>query len=93
MVVMCGEVQLFLSESRSLKDKRQVVKSLKERIRSRFNIAVAEVDYQELWQRATLGLAVVSTEADHARKVLDEVLGFIEQDLRVQVLDRQLEER
>ncbi len=93
MVVMCGEVQLFLSESRSLKDKRQVVKSLKERIRSRFNVAVAEVDYQELWQRATLGLAAVSTEADHARKVLDEVLSFIELDLRVQVLDRQLEVR
>lgn len=93
MVVMCGQVQIYLSESRSLKDKRQVVKSLKERIRSRFNVAVAEVEYQDLWQRCTLGLAAISTEADHASQLLDQVVRFIEQDLRVQVLDCIIEDR
>lgn len=93
MVVMTSQVQLYLSESRSLKDKRQVVKSLKERIRNRFNVAVAEVEYQDLWQRSTLGLAAISTEADHASQILDQVIRFIEQDLRVQVLDHLREER
>lgn len=93
MFVVCAEVQLYLAESQSLKDKRQVIKSLKERIRSRFNVAVAEVEHQELWQRATLGLAVLSTEARHARQALDEVVRFIEQDLRVQVVDCEIEER
>ena len=93
MVVMTSQVQIYLSESRSLKDKRQVVKSLKERIRNRFNVAVAEVEFQDLWQRSTLGLAVISTESDHAHQVLDQVIRFIEQDLRVQVLDHETEER
>lgn len=92
-MVMCCEVQLYLSQSRSLKDKRQVVKSLKDRLRSRFNVAVAEVEHQDLWQRGTLGLAVISTEADHAREMLDEAVRFVEQDLRVQVLASQIEER
>jgi hypothetical protein len=90
---MCAQVQLYLSQSQSLKDKRQVIKSLKERIHSRFNVALAEVEHQELWQRATLGLAAVSNEVAHAQKSLDEVIRFIEQDLRVQVLDWEIEER
>lgn len=93
MVVMTSQVQIYLAESRSLKDKRQVVKSLKERIRNRFNVAVAEVEYQELWQRCTLGLAAISTEADHANQILDQVIRFIEQDLRVEVLGCETEER
>ena len=56
-------------------------------------MAVAEVDYQDLWQRSTLGLATISTEADHANQSLDQVIRFIEQDLRVQVLDHETEER
>lgn len=93
MVVMTCQAQIFLSESRSLKDKRQVVKSLKDRIRNRFNVAVAEVEYQELWQRSTLGLAAISTEGNHANEVLDQVIRFIEQDPRIQLLDYELEER
>ena len=93
MVVMCGQIQIYLAESRSLKDKRQVVKSLKERIRGRFNVAVAEVEFQDLWQRSTLGLAAVSNEAEHAGRILDEAIRFIEQDLRVQVLNCDIEER
>ncbi|MBI2503110.1 MAG: DUF503 domain-containing protein [Candidatus Latescibacteria bacterium] len=90
---MTCQAQIFLSESRSLKDKRQVVKSLKDRIRNRFNVAVAEVEYQELWQRSTLGLAAISTEGNHANEVLDQVIRFIEQDPRIQLLDYELEER
>jgi len=91
VVVMTCQVQLYLSESRSLKDKRQVVKSLKERIRGRFNVSVAEVEYHDLWQRSTLALAVVSTAGGHANEVLDQVVRFIGQDRRVQLLDYAIE--
>jgi uncharacterized protein YlxP (DUF503 family) len=87
VVVLSCQVQVYLPESRSLKDKRQVVTSLKERIRGRFNVSVAEVDHHDLWQRATLGFAAVSTAMDHASEVLSKAVRLIEHDGRVQVLD------
>ena len=93
MIVLVGEVQLYLPESRSLKDKRQVLKSLKDRLHNRFNVAVAEVDFSELWQRSTLGLAVVSSAMDHADEVISKAIRYIEDEGRVQVLDTFVEER
>lgn len=90
---MTCEVQVYLPESRSLKDKRQVVKSLKDRIRGRFNVSVAEVEHHDLWQRSTLALAVVSTATAHAGEVLDQVVRFIAQDRRLQLLDYAIEAR
>ncbi len=90
---MSCEVQMLLSESRSLKDKRRVLKSLKERIHNRFEVAVAEVDHNDLWQRGSLGIAVVSSATQHANEVLSKVVNFIEQDLRVQLLDYYIEQR
>ena len=86
-------MQIYLPESRSLKDKRQVVKSLKERLHSRFNVSVAEIDHNDLWQRSALGFAVVSTALDHANEVLSKAVNFIEQDRRVQMLDYSIEPR
>src|SRR5205085_5549896 len=63
-------IELHIPGSSSLKDKRSVVKGLKERIRSRVHAAVAEVDHLELWQRAALGVAVISGE----RRQVDELL-------------------
>lgn len=87
MVVLVGEVQLHLPESQSLKDKRQVVKSLKERVRNRFNVSIAEVDYLDLWQRCAIGIAVVSTTRAHADEILSNVADFIESDSRAQLLE------
>lgn len=70
MVVGVVTWQLHLPASRSLKDKRQVVRSLKDRLRGRFNVSAAETDHQELWQRAAITVAVVSTERAHAEQVL-----------------------
>jgi len=64
--------QLHLPESRSLKEKRQVLRSLKDRLRARFNVSAAETDHQELWQRAAITVAVVSTERGHAEQILRE---------------------
>jgi uncharacterized protein YlxP (DUF503 family) len=90
--VGAGLVTLHLAGSQSLKDKRQVVRSLVDRLRRQFNVAVAEVEAQESWQTAVLGLAVVSNEAGHATRQFDRVVEAIEQDrLGVEVVDRYLD--
>jgi uncharacterized protein YlxP (DUF503 family) len=66
-------LELRLEHSHSLKDKRHVVKSLAERLRNRFNVAVAEVDFQDLWQRALLAAVTVSSDRVHAEKLLRAV--------------------
>jgi hypothetical protein len=65
--------ELRLDESHSLKDKRHFVKSLKDRLRGKFNVAVAEIDYQDLWQRAALAAVTVSPDHDYAEKLLQLV--------------------
>ncbi len=92
-IVLVGEVQLFLPDSRSLKHKRAVLSSLKERLHNRFNVSVAEVDHNDLWQRITLALAVVSNASDHADQVIDKAVRFIESDGRTQLIDFFVEER
>lgn len=59
--------------ARSLKDKRRVISSLKAKLHSRFNCAVAETDYQDMWQRAQLTACVVSNDSRHANEQLDEI--------------------
>lgn len=66
-------LELRLAEAHSLKDKRQTVKSLKDRLRSKFNVAVAEIDYLDLWQRALISAVTVSNARVHAEQVLQNV--------------------
>ena len=63
-------LELRLANAHSLKDKRHVVASLKERLRNKFNVAVAEIEYQDLWQRAAIAAVTVSSDHSHAEKVL-----------------------
>jgi uncharacterized protein YlxP (DUF503 family) len=66
-------LELRLENSHSLKEKRHVVESLKNRLRHKFNVAVAEIDYQDLWQRGLLAAVTVSSDRVHAEKVLRSV--------------------
>lgn len=66
-------LELRLDESHSLKEKRHVVQGLKERLRNKFNVAVAEIDHQDLWQRAAIAAVTVSSDRTHAHKVLQSV--------------------
>jgi len=77
---------LSLAECRSLKDKRRVVKSLKDRIRGRFNVSVAETAYQDVWTRAQLSVVLVCTHGPSADSVLDKLDRFIEREHRVVIL-------
>jgi uncharacterized protein YlxP (DUF503 family) len=91
MVIGLATIELYIPECQSLKDKRQVVKSLLETTRHRFNISAAEVDHLDIWRRATLAVACVSKDQSFADEVLSKVLRLIESNPRVNVTDVQVE--
>lgn len=70
-------VKLHFPENQSLKDKRRIVKSIITRLRNQYNISVAEVDDQDLWQMTTLGIAFVSNHHQHVNEVLSKAVNFI----------------
>jgi uncharacterized protein YlxP (DUF503 family) len=80
-------VELHLPDVDSLKRKRQVLKGLKERVRARFECSVAEVDHQDVWQRATLAVAYVSGDARHANEVVSKAMDFIEEQVEGRVIE------
>ena len=90
MIVGLLEVHLDVPGAHSLKDKRQVLKSLKDRIRKNFNVSVAEVDDQELWQSAVLGVVIISTDKQFANQVLSQVVNFIERNPEANIRDYHL---
>ncbi len=90
MVVGSLLLDLHLPASHSLKAKRSVINHVKERLRTRFNASVAEVDHQDLWQRAALGVAVVSGDSGVLDRVLHDILACVEREDRLAVLDYQI---
>ncbi len=78
MVVGVCTLELEIPASHSLKDKRHVVKSLIARVRQDFNVSIAEVDSQDAWQRAILGIVCVSTDEKYAHGLLEKVIDNIE---------------
>lgn len=93
MVVGVCTVTLHIPESQSLKDKRRVLRSLKERLRQEFNLSVAEVGAHDLWQRAELGLAAVANESCFADQVLAKAIDMMRSRTDVELLDYQTEIR
>ena len=86
MVVGVCTVELLIHESQSLKEKRQVLHSLKDRLRGKFNISLAEVDGQDLWQKAVLGMACVANDGTHAEQVLEQVLNVMKSMPAIEVV-------
>ena len=78
MIIGICRIELYIPESNSLKMKRRVVKSLKDRVMKKFNVAIAEIDFQNRWQRALLGVVTLSSEKKQVELVLSEVISFIE---------------
>jgi uncharacterized protein YlxP (DUF503 family) len=91
MVIGSLQVELFLPACGSLKEKRMILKGLKERIRNQLNVSSAEVDYLDKWQRGVLGFASVANTEARAREVLENTVKMIERDGRVQIIDQLLE--
>jgi uncharacterized protein len=90
MYIGVARFDLFIPSSSSLKDKRQVVRSVSAAVRNKFNVAVAEVDHQDLWQRTALGVSCVSESAGQCNKVLQEVEKVVGRSVigRAEVIDR-----
>jgi uncharacterized protein YlxP (DUF503 family) len=78
MFVAACRLEVSIPGAFSLKDKRQVLQSLTSRVRKQFPIAIAEIEDQELWNAAVLGMAVVSNNGSHAREVLEKTVRFLE---------------
>ena len=68
-----------LPESTNLKQKRQVARSLIARLRNQFNVAVAEIDHNDLWQRLTIGVCCISNDTAHAHEMMSKIVSFVEE--------------
>jgi len=91
LIVSSCEIVLYLPDATSLKEKRQILKSLKERLRNKFNIAVGEIGDSALWQKATLGIACVSGEKRNGQTLLDQVIDFLKDESRIKIVDYKIE--
>jgi len=92
MVIGILRFDLHIEGARSLKDKRQILKGLIQRVKSRFNnVSISEVGSHDLWQRATIGISFVSNETAYVNSILDQVMGFIDSTGLVSLGEREFE--
>ncbi|MCD6117408.1 DUF503 domain-containing protein [bacterium] len=91
MLVGTLQVELHISGAQSLKEKRFILKSIITRLRNNFNISVSEVDYQDKWQRACIGIASVSNSRRFIDSVFTRVMNAIIKDNRVELIDNIIE--
>ncbi len=91
MIVGTLVIRLVLRDSHSLKDKRQVLKSIKDRVSNKFNVSVAEVDNQDEWQQATLGVAMVGTDTRFVNSVLSKLIDHLRFAPGAELVDYELE--
>jgi uncharacterized protein len=94
MVIGILEIVLYLPESHSLKEKRQIVKSIKDKVHNRFNVAIAEIGDLDLWQKAHLGVCSLGNDRSQVNGRLDQVINFVERmqvaadlDYKIDMLD------
>ena len=91
MVVGVATIRVHLPAVGSLKGKRAILNSVKGRVRSRFNASIAEVDDLDLWQSATLGVAVVSNDRRYVNGLLEKIRAVVEREDRLNLLDYSIE--
>lgn len=77
-MIQYAEVECMIYEGQSIKQKRSVIKSIKERLRNKLNVAVTELDYHDLWQRTKFGIVTISNDSVHAEQVIQEALRIID---------------
>ena len=87
MVIGVCKIILSMDQAFSLKEKRHIVKSIIERLKSRFNASVAEVGLNDKWKNAMVGVACVSNNASHADSIMANIINFVENDGRVEIID------
>jgi uncharacterized protein YlxP (DUF503 family) len=91
MIVGTLEIRLAIRDARSLKQKRSILKSVKDRLRNKFNISVSEIESQDVWQSATLGVAMIGGDRKYVNAVLSKVIDAVRGFPLVQLVDYELE--
>jgi len=91
MLVGTAQIELHLPGALSLKEKRFVLKSIKTRIRNQFNVSIAEIGYQDKWQRSLLGIACVANEQQFIEQTIQKVLKLIEHDDQAEIIRKLVE--
>jgi hypothetical protein len=91
MIVGLLTLDLHIPEANSLKSKRLIINSLKDRIKNKFNVSIAEVDANNLWQRSVIGVACVANETKLINKVFDEVKNLVQNTPSVELIDSTME--
>ena len=87
MYISSAKLTFYIPHSTSIKDKRQVCRSLIDKTRQRFNVSVAEVDNQDIHQTLTIGIAVVSGNAAHAQQSMNAIVRFIEEHADAELME------
>jgi uncharacterized protein YlxP (DUF503 family) len=91
VIIGACRVKLLIYESNSLKDKRHTIKSIIGRIQSRFNVSIAEIDLNDSWRSSIIGFVCVTNDTNLANQILSNVIKFIDEDGRVEILEYQIE--
>ena len=84
-------LELHIPDAQSLKDKRQVLRSLKDKLRRDFNVAVAELEHHDTWQRSVVGIVTISNEEKHVREMLQKVLNEADRILGSSLINQAIE--
>lgn len=91
MVVGLANIDIHIPESGSLKNKRHFLNGIKDRVKNRFNVSIAEIGHNDLWQRTTIGVSVVANDKKFANQVLSKVVEQINKENGLQILDYSIE--
>ena len=91
MVVGVSRVEIFLPENHSLKDKRQSIKRIVEKTKTRFNVSIMEIEQTNLWQKAIIGFSVIGVNTDHVSAAIEKIQEFIEALYVGEVVDTKTE--
>ncbi len=91
MIIGILKVDFFLPHASSLKEKRMVLRGIKDRVRENFNVSVSEVDDHEKWQRAKVGIAAIGTDKQGINSLLDKVLNFLSEGRNFEIINHEME--
>ena len=91
MIIGACELKLQIFGSDSLKEKRHAIKSIIGRLKSRFNISIAEVGLNDSWKTTIIGFACVTNDSNHANEIISNVIRFIDGDSRVEIIEFNIE--
>ncbi len=91
MIIGVMQIELMIHNAKSLKDKRRIIKSIKDRLGNSFNISIAEVDYQDLYGQAILGISMVGNEGQFIRKNFDKIIEQIRNIRGASLVDYQID--